>query len=465
MALFLAALTLLLIYLLPLFCLALRRDATGVRRDVFEPALFFCGLGLLNVPYLFLIAANPDNRSFELRMSRWVNDLEWTAVAYVVISAVMLALLMLGAYSRWARSLGDRLPVMDPARFTAGRVSAAAVATGALGMGMYLYFIQQIGGLSFLWQNIYLRALLGAGMGYLSMAYSLMLTLCAGLVIYRMRFRRGPVRWLLAGLVVAFLCAVMLSMGGRAPLLTVLVLVVLTAHYGVRRRRRLLTPGIITLGVLMLLVGIVMPMFRKKDALARYSGNPAIMVDDVMRNVSYVAPQFSQFDRTAVMLNYFTPERLWLGRGYVDLLYAPIPRSMFKRKPPVDDGVYFKEIADGRPTTPSRPAHEMRPTSWPMGTLTTYMNFGPAGLMAAMLFSGLLVGATYHWMRRSGYNPFAIFIYSVVAMGGPQLSVYGIVYFTINVVLAFAVFWLFFGRKPFVLPAPAAAAVPAGASA
>jgi hypothetical protein len=451
MILFLAALFLLLVYLLPLYCLWLKRDLTGEGQDLFQPALFICGLGILSIPYMFLIAQDLSFRSPELRLSRWVNDLEATALGYVLLNAVMVSLMLIGAYSRTARAVGGWLPLVA-VRTSRASVTRAAVFAAAVGGAMYLYFIHQIGGLGFLWAHMYLRTALGAGMGYLTMAYSILLTLSGALFVYRLRFNNGRAARLGTFVVVGLLCVILVSTGGRSSLLNVLILVILTLHYAVRRRKRLFTPGMLVLGTALFLVAVIVPMFRNSGTYDKYTGNPNLLARDAMRNLAPIASQFSGFDRTAVMLNYFTPERMWLGRGYLDLLYAPIPRSIFPRKPPVDDGVYFKEIADGRRVTPSRPAFEMRPTSWPMGTLATYMNFGPAGLIAAMLLSGVVVGATYRWMERCGYTPFAIFMYVSTAMGGPQLSVYGIVFFVINTAIAFLFFWIFFGSRTWPRP-------------
>ncbi|HEU0012351.1 MAG TPA: hypothetical protein VFQ45_01635 [Longimicrobium sp.] len=460
MVLFLSALFITLVYLLPLYWRRLARDRARAPGDLFQPAFFFCMLGLLNVPYLFLIAADRAYASPELRLSMWVTDLERTAVQYVLLSALSLLLMMAGAYSGLAGIVGRALPVLRAERFTRARTGRALLVALALGVLMYLYFVSQVGGLAFLWAHMYLRSALGAGMGYLGMAYMLLLSVAAALLMYRLRWTRNPLRRAATYAGVAFIGALMVSTGGRSQLLTLLVLAFLIAHYAVRRRRRLVTPGTAVLGAVLFAIVLIVPLFRHRGAYDRYAGRPDVLAQAAFRNLTPIAGQFSGFDRTAVMLNYFDrADRMWLGRSYVDLLYAPIPRTFFPRKPPVDDGVYFKEIADGHPVTPSRPAYEMQPTSWPMGNLVPYMNFGLAGLLLGMFLAGVAVGAAYEWMKRSRYTPFTIYMYSYVAMGGFSLSVLGIVYFLINTLLALMFFWLFFSPKRW--PRPALGAAPA----
>ncbi|HWK88435.1 MAG TPA: hypothetical protein VNP72_00520, partial [Longimicrobium sp.] len=304
MVLFLAALFMTLVYLLPLFWRRLARDRAGVPGDLFQPAFFFCMLGLLNLPYLYLIAADRGYASAELRLSVWVTDLESTAVQYVLLNALILVLMLAGAYSGLAGIVGRALPVLRAERFTRSRTRRALVFALVAGVGMYLYFVASVGGLAFLWAHMYLRSALGAGMGYLGMAYALLLSVSAALLVYRLRWTRSPLRAAATVAGVAFIGALMVSTGGRSQLLTLLVLSFLVAHYGVKRRRRLFTPGTVALGAVLMLVILIVPLFRHRGAYDRYAGRPDVLAKAALRNLTPIAGQFSGFDRTAVMLNY-----------------------------------------------------------------------------------------------------------------------------------------------------------------
>ncbi|HVG43824.1 MAG TPA: hypothetical protein VM890_03810 [Longimicrobium sp.] len=461
MVFYLSAVFLALAHLVPLVASRLAVSRRGAAGDVFSPALFVVGMSALGVPYLFLVAGDRSYLSYELLHSPWLRDLEGVTAAYVVVIAATLALTLLGASLPLAGAVAARLPRLGVERFTPARTRLALLVSGGLGGGLYLYYLHSMGGLQMLWAYMYLRTMLSSGLGYLGMVYTALLMFFAALLVFRLRFGANPLRVAATVAGVLGVALVLASTGGRAPVLHLLVLVFLTHHYGVRRRRRLLTPGVAALGCVLFAFAVIVPLFRSTSAYVRYTTRPELLVKDGGRAVSRVAPQFSPFDRTAVMLAYFTPERMWLGRSYLDLVYAPIPRSLYPDKPPVDDGIYFKTIVDGRHVVPSLPARQMLANSWPMGNLVGYMNFGVAGLIAVMVLSGVAIGAAYRYVAVCGGAPLAIVLYEAMAMGGGvQFSVFGIVQFLTNTTVAVGFFWLFFAPKRWPRPAarPLAAA-------
>jgi hypothetical protein len=460
MVLFLAATLLALVFLLPLWLTRLNRDLRHRRGDVFSPVVFLGLLSLLNVPYLYVLAFDRSALAPDLANSPWVHDLETAAVHFTIVSVVTFACAMAGIYSPFAPAIARALPKIGAERFTPARTRFAVVAAGGTGVLLYLYYLHQIGGLRYLWANMYLRTFLAEGMGYLGTVYTLLLMFAALLLVYRLRFRRTPLRTAATVLGVLAVAVVIASTGGRSQTLHVLLGSILVHHYAVRRRRSLVTGGTMALGAAAFAFLLVVPLFRTSSAHERYSAQPELVVEDAMRSVKSIAPQLSGFDRTAVALSYFTPDRLWLGRSYLDLLTAPVPRSIYPNKPPVDDGVYLKAIAEGRPVRPPLPARELPPTSWPMGNMVPYMNFGVAGLLAGFFFVGIVVGAAYHYMREADYSVYSIYLYKFVLLGGFALSVYGIMMFLMNVTIVTLFFWTFFGRKRWPRPLHAVAGAP-----
>lgn len=461
-----AATFLLVVYSLPLFLRRVRQERRGEAVDVFSPELFLCGFSLLQVPYLYLLGADRNlHASFELRVTPWIGDLEVTVVCYALLVAAAFLATLAGVRSRWAGWLAARLPRLHAARFTPRRVRTAWIVGGSVGVLVYLYFVNSIGGLLFLWAHLYLRTTLTQGMGYVFSVYTILLTATAGMVVYALRDRPGRWRAALAVVVVLAMAVLMGSLGGRSPAVAVIVLVVLTHHYCVRRRRRLLTPLTAFLGVVVVAFMAIAPLFRRAGSLERYSASPTLVAADALEGLAAMAPDVSGFDRVAVMINYFTPENIWWGRSYIDLLAAPIPRSMYPRKPPVDDGVYFQEILYGRRVKPSLPAREMRPTSFPMGTYVTYMNFWIPGFLLASFLVGVGMGAFYRYMALTDHAPHAVFFYQFAMMGGIQFSVYGIMLMTMTFAIGAGYFWFFFARKwAGPLPRPSSAPALGGAS-
>ncbi|MFL5539087.1 MAG: hypothetical protein ACJ8J0_08845, partial [Longimicrobiaceae bacterium] len=66
-------------------------------------------------------------------------------------------------------------------------------------------------------------------------------------------------------------------------------------------------------------------------------------------------------------------------------------------------------------------------------------------------------------MQRSGYNPYAVYLYGFVVMNGFSLSNMGLVNFIVTVGFATAVFWLLFGRTLAAFARPGAPRLAAAA--
>jgi hypothetical protein len=230
--------------------------------------------------------------------------------------------------------------------------------------------------------------------------------------------------------------------------LLLMLYVAIVVHNRVRPIDRLLTPRIIGIGAVLFFFMLAMPLFRSAGAFERLGSNPELLVQESMRNLSYLSRDLSGADRGMVVVTYFSnPNRLWWGASYRDLLYAPIPRKFMPDKPPVDDGVYLRGIADGNHPRPSMPAHELPLTSWPPGTWIMYMNFGLPAYLLGSLMLGFVIGAAYQYMLLSRATPFGIFIYGFILLGGFSWSNYGIAVFLTSMAITIPVFWALFASK------------------
>lgn len=459
---FLSATFLLLVYLLPMYTTRLARDRAEVREyDLFGPLFFLVLFGALGVPYLYVLAFDKGSLLYEMTITPWITDLDRDVVWFVALSAAMFTATVLGLRSKLGPAVARHLPVLGPERFTPARCTRGAILALAGGFMIWGYYISTIGGLRNLWVNMALRTYLGAGMGYLSQAFMALLFFGTVLMVYRLRFRDSWARRASVALTVLAVSFVLASNGGRTPLLELVIVAFLTHHYGVRRRRRLITPGTAAVGVVLVGFILVIPLFRQAGKFERYTQSPELLGQDAFKSLSALAPQFSAFDRTSIMLNYFTVDRMWAGRSWIDLFTAPLPRRLYPHKPPVDDGVYFKEIVDGHHVVPPVAANRMQPTSWPMGNLVLYMNFGLPGLLLGCFAAGVALGAAYRYLERSGFTPMAILFYEILARLGLVLSVWGIVQLMMTFGLAILFFWTVFGRRRWPVLAPAAGSAPA----
>jgi len=128
-----------------------------------------------------------------------------------------------------------------------------------------------------------------------------------------------------------------------------------------------------------------------------------------------------------LIVSYFDNHQYWLGSAYFSLLAAPIPRGVWADKPPVDSGVYLRNIALGAEVNPPVPLNQLIPTGYTERNWAGYMNYGLFGLIALHVFSGALFALVYNYMRCSDYSVGTVVFYSIFAYGGTiSLSPLGI---------------------------------------
>jgi len=456
------ALVFLLIHILPALGVFVLRPA-GMRRDVFAPLYLVTLLDLLNFPYLLLLGIDRNNVAVDTLLSPWTRDITASVAGYVVVSCAGYLALVAGMFSPFAPALAAAVPRLDPARFTAARCYRAIAITLAAGAAGYAFFLAKIGGLTRLWMLLYNRTLITGGTGYIFLAYSLLFTFFGVLLAYSLRFRRSLARRVVVGVGVLLMGVVLASTGGRTGAVFAIFFAMLTIHYAVKPVRRLLTPGTAVLGTVLMVFILIMPLFRTTGATERYLDAPGTLFADAFRGLGRAAPQFGNVDRGMVIVRYFTPSRLWLGASYLDLLVAPIPRTLIPDKPPVDEGVYLMAITQGQDVRPSMPARQLPVTAWPMGNWIMYMNFGILGFVAAMFLNGAVVAAAYRYMQLGGHTPMGVYLYGFLGTYGFSLSNLGLVTMIVTLGFTALVFTLLFGRLlPAFGRAPRALAAAAG---
>jgi hypothetical protein len=431
-------------------------------KDVFSPLRMLTVLNLTTVPYLVLLSFDLGRLNPDIQVARWVTDVPGSIARVVAVGSAGYLVSVLGLFSPAGEWIARRLPVLHGRRFTPARCRRGFLICMGLGLLAYAYFLQQIGGLRRLWMMMALRADLLAGRGYLFNLYTLLLTFGPLILVYSLRYRMSRGRVAAVVLTVLAVGAILASTGGRSGAVTLVLYAFMTAHYGVHWFRRFLTRWTVLIGGVLFLFITVMPLFRTANAFEAYTARPSLLLSNLGSAFDRISFQMSGLDRGLVIVSYFTPERLWGGRSYIDLLSAPIPRRTFPDKPPVDEGVYVTALAIGREVRPSMPARALPSTSWPPGNWVLYMNFGVLGYLVGMYLTGIGIRASYRYMWASGFSPLSIYLYGYSVLGGVGLSNYTIIQGIVTITMAVLVFVPLFGRwlpdfGPQRAPAPALA--------
>lgn len=392
-------------------------------REWFRPSLVVCYFTLLSIPALVGVGAGfidpptlVGTQSLELAS---------------LFGFVAFVSKLVGTRSRIGESLGRayvRYVRRGPYTAEFRRPLVAGLLLVAVGLALWAILLWRIGGLVFLWQNLAMRAPLTDGLGYLGAFRTWLLISGLALVGYSACQARTLGHFSLWGLVAIVVFAVEVSLGGRSSAVMALFVAVAAVNFWWRKVSPVRLSTAFLTGMIMILI-VGWGMLRTYDDPVSMLVRPSVVISDGMEQAeTRLVMRLSAIERHSVIVEEFSINRLWWGRGYIDLLYAPIPRRFWAEKPPVDDGTYLRTIAQGRWVVPSMPLSELSRTSWPPGNWVGYMNFHIPGLIVLSFMSGLLVRAVYSAFLISRRSPGLLVLFAGVAWGGgPSFSVYGIV--------------------------------------
>lgn len=303
---------------------------------------------------------------------------------------------------------------------------------------MYLVFLNKIGGLSAIWENLNFRSTMTAGYGFLSIPYAIFIVLSAA-SLFSLFIKRRPIV-ACCFVIAAGLCLV--SLGQRSPLAFLIFAVLIMYHYKVKE----IKVASVKIVVVMMMLLVFLFAFGKARNPDGYSeGSSAVQVIE-----QSVIKRLAALERQIVVVGYFQDEEYW-GLGlYKSLIYMFVPRSLYLDKPPMDTGVYLKEISEGGKVNPPVAANAVSITSWPDGYLAGYMSFGYLGLILVCVSSGFLFGRVYRMMLKSGCREGYVYLYAYVGyLGILPLSPLGVARIFYVLIMLSMLGWFFLIVKNF----------------
>lgn len=410
--------------------------------DLFSPlmiSIFF--LIVTNIPYLLTIAYNYNIINPQVRFRISYNEIDYAIVYYAFILIIGYIGLLLGLRSRFSKILIKKLPAIITL-VKLSRYKIAVFICLTIGMLAYFYFIQSIGGMSYWLDNLYKRASYTSGNGYI---LSLLNLLNIGVFIYicTFKYKRSTFKYILLFFLILLVSIILSSLGGRKPTLQFLVFCFIIWHFCVERFKRIPLKMILLIPLAVIYI-VVIPIIRSPLGIDYYMNNPESFKSDISDGISNIAKSVSYIDHYLLILDHFSINNLWLGKSYIDLLYAPIPSKLYPDKPPVDDGVYIRSIAEGMDVAPSTPYRNMYQSSWPPETIgTMYMNFWIPGVFLGMYILGCIYNSAYLYMKKSNYSLLAVMVYGYVLLN-LQLSNLRIIQTLSDIIISFLILRILF---------------------
>ena len=431
------------VFTLPLFLRLLRRRAAGAPSDLLEPSALVSLLHMLTVvPYLVLLHFDPDIVHPAIQNSLRGQSLESAVLWYGVVQALAFVALQVGISVPlpWvARMRALRLNTV-PNDWRAGLAVVTCFGLGILG---YALFLRGTGGYEEFASNMGDRQSQTRGAGYiLSLMMGLLFSTCIAVYSFRYGWSRSKI--LFAAVIFVGAYVAYTSFGGRKLGIHLILYAALTWHYGVRRIVKVPWKGV-ALAALLIPWFVALPLFRVEGATTLYRNNPDQLRKDVVENLDLVVRQLSYSETYIFITNYVQPGDIWWGQSYLDLLLMPIPRNLMENKPPGDDGIYIRNLADGRQVRPGTAQSEMIEVSWPPETLGVgYLNFWVPGVIFGMLFLGMIYRAAYVYMESCQYGLHSIVCYATILLNF-HLSNLRIAQCLITIALATALFAVLLG--------------------
>lgn len=376
--------------------------------DFFEPiwALMFGAVTILIYPVTMYITG-----SFDLAFVRLNPELSKAVVAKATALIVIgYYFATLGYFTNFGKTLAYKLPCVSDT-FNRRRATWVVVLFLVVSISAFLIFQQEVGlGIPELINRTYTRAVFSSGQGYLKLLVQLIVLPCTLLVVLLRNPRRSPVFWF-----VLVLATVMLTLFGSRTnvIFWVWIPVLIVYHY---YQKPLRFSGLVSIAAIILVFSAVVLRARMLS-----SQNMAVSLDEVTSSIEVGTVVNSAFTDRSTFFDVLVwvvdavPESAspWYGRTYLNLLVAPIPRSIWPEKPVgftegniITQMMFGEELGRYHGTPPDL-----------IGLF--YMHFLFPGVVLGMFFVGIVHRAVYELLLRQKNNVGMILLYPILWNGAP----------------------------------------------
>ena len=283
------------------------------------------------------------------------------------------------------------------------RDNSAYLRTGIIvsiiGFAVKIETILEGGGVFYILSHIQARKELMAGQYYNELFANSLLTCGVLLTLLCYIKEKNKKHLYIFILIFAITTFGLIVFGARRPAMMLLLQVIMLYNftsskikfYSIFKIKSLITISIIALFVLL------MPMLRSGSE-TDYINNPTKWVEGAVDNANTLFREFSYCDGDLFAFDYFKNHDYWYGASYLNIPLQVIPRSIYPKKPPMDDGMYLLNMMYGEKVSPNMATADLYyQTSVPFTLESSlYSNFGLLGI----ILGGLLVGMFYQYIYK-----------------------------------------------------------------
>ncbi|GFP74221.1 O-antigen polymerase [Clostridium fungisolvens] len=373
-----------------------------IENDYFFPAIILI-IKQIICESIYAILLYNDNSIMDLSISNYLSVPLNTAVCKALIIDTM-AYIVLYCGIRFSKPKSYDVNKDQYNYVTSKKWRMNALIVILIGILSEILFFNKVGGFTYYFNNLYNRQVVSAGSNYINFTLIISIGVAAYVVsvISNWKRRVGLIPIVISGI---SLFAIVLY-GGRNPILYLLVMVFGTINFLYKKIsfKDFNKLKVILLTVVVVFLFILLPSLRDSDSIETINNKGFSSAFEVLSNTSIqTLTTANTLDRATFIYDYYTLDKWWLGKSYLEVIPSLIPRNIYKNKPAMDEGLYINSILsthiDYHPFMPSD--NFPVKSSFPVGISMGYINFGILGMIISMFLQGKLLSYLYYTAKKS----------------------------------------------------------------
>lgn len=378
-------------------------------KDTFGPVkLFTTKMVIMNLPFLYFMYLYPEKFSRKV-LDVIDTDIETAFFNYTVVATIMYIFILVGINLNKSINFFLSKKIVN---YSIVKVyTIITLILFLLGLYSYYKFITSVGGLAYLIANLSKRTeFLNEGEGLGNTVFYL--TLSCVIFTYTYFKKKSNLKLLFLVLLVVTTILILTTTGSRKNVLYLIIFVLgaINYYYKPINIKTINKKYITVLGIIISFYILIVPVLRQKDGFQKIQNGEielveVLKVEDLIYQISY-----TYIDIFAA--NYFNFSNYWYLKSPLDILenFKTIPKYS---KPPIDDGVYFRTIAEYKSyKIPPEPRGKMYNSSWPIEHFGfSFANLGYIGIILFSIMLGIIYRGIYNIMVINRYEPILMYLY------------------------------------------------------
>src|SRR5690606_12217668 len=203
-------------------------------RDLLSPAYVLWFYFVVAIPYYFVVSVDSEFFNIRILKSSLALDLEWAVFYSAILGVFSFSFALLGCLVRFGGLERFLVAATSSSVFS---IKGARVFPWlfvfCVGVAVLVNHLREMGGLSYVWNNIGSRTELQEGLGYSMFFFEWLITL-GGVGAFLVLYNKSLLRKILAVLLVLLSFAALGLTGGMAPQLLLVWVLIFVVHFKFR---------------------------------------------------------------------------------------------------------------------------------------------------------------------------------------------------------------------------------------